>query len=79
MKTPVTSKKTKQTTGITIASIVVTIDPRNSNDATIKFPNPPVVPDEIALIETVPVCTSPATPPPAINANDHFSNGDISA
>ena len=40
--------------GAMIAKAVVIIEPKNSNVATKKFPIPPVVKEDTALIDTVP-------------------------
>ena len=39
---------------------------------------PPVVPVDAALVATVPTCTVPAAPPPAIHATDHCNIGSNS-
>lgn len=65
-------------TGTIIASTVVIDEKIISAVATTELPKPAVDTEEAALIETVPVCIRPATPPPAIIARDHLRNGEIS-
>ena len=42
------------------------------------FANPPVAPVDAALVATVPICTVPAAPPPAIRATAHCNIGSKS-
>ena len=64
--------------GANIAIIAMNNAAMNSTALTIGLAKPPVVAVEAALVATVPTCTVPATPPPAINEMVHIIMGDIS-
>ena len=77
MKAPITTTNNMATTGSTKAKKLMNTESPNSAVATIGLAIPPVVEVEAARVRTVPLCTAPAMPPPAITARVHFRNGSI--
>ena len=54
------------------------MDPANSAEETKGLPAPAVRADDLVRSATVTPCTMAAAPPPAIMANVHLKNGEIS-
>ena len=54
------------------------MEPANSAEETKTLPAPAVKTDDFVRSVTVTPCTMAATPPPAIMANVHLRNGEIS-
>lgn len=57
--------------GSSTAMIDIAAEPIHSVVETAKFPNPPVVTEEVDRVTTEDVCTIPATPAPPMIAADH--------
>jgi hypothetical protein len=68
----------RQRIGTMMAKRAVIMDPANSAEETKTLPAPAVRADDLVRSVTVTPCTRAAAPPPAIMANVHLRNGEIS-
>jgi hypothetical protein len=72
------ARRMRQRIGTMMAKRAVIMDPTSSAEETKTLPAPAVKTDDFVRSVTVTPCTMAATPPPAIMANVHLRNGEIS-